>query len=128
MQATARICDFAAAALDAGHAASEVPALALVEAQRLADQDVEINRDIGRHGAALIPPNSSVIHHCNTGALATVDIGTALGVIYGAAAPGLVVHLAMTHHPSLRAQSATMRVKTSTCGWMRRARGCRARG
>lgn len=86
LQATARICDFAAAALEAGHAAREVPALTLVEAQRLADQDVEVNRDIGRHGAPLIPPNSSVIHHCNTGALATVDVGTALGVIYGAAA------------------------------------------
>ena len=38
---------------------------------------------MAQNGAALIPNNANVIHHCNTGALATVDIGTALGVIYG---------------------------------------------
>ena len=38
---------------------------------------------MAQNGAALIPNNAHVIHHCNTGALATVDIGTALGVIYG---------------------------------------------
>lgn len=51
------------------------------EAQRLADEDVEVNRRIGRHGAALIKDGDTVIHHCNTGALATVDYGTALGII-----------------------------------------------
>lgn len=50
-------------------------------AERLADADVEINRRMGAHGAALIPDGATVIHHCNTGALATVDYGTALGVI-----------------------------------------------
>jgi methylthioribose-1-phosphate isomerase len=55
---------------------------ALVEAaQRLADADVETNRRMGAHGAALLPDGATVIHHCNTGALATVDYGTALGVI-----------------------------------------------
>lgn len=38
---------------------------------------------MAQYGADLIPSNANVIHHCNTGALATVDIGTALGVIYG---------------------------------------------
>lgn len=52
-------------------------------AQKIADEDVQINKQMAIHGAALIPPDSNVIHHCNTGALATVDIGTALGVIYG---------------------------------------------
>lgn len=52
-------------------------------AQKIADEDVQINKQMAIHGAALVPPNSNVIHHCNTGALATVDIGTALGVIYG---------------------------------------------
>ena len=55
---------------------------ALVEAaQRLADEDVRVNRRIGQHGANLIPDGATVIHHCNTGALATVDYGTALGII-----------------------------------------------
>ncbi|MBX3066886.1 MAG: S-methyl-5-thioribose-1-phosphate isomerase [Anaerolineae bacterium] len=51
------------------------------EAQTIADQDVVINQLMGKHGAALIRDGDVVIHHCNTGALATVDYGTALGVI-----------------------------------------------
>ena len=54
---------------------------ALDEAQRIADEDVEINKRMAEHGAALMGKNETVIHHCNTGALATVDWGTALGVI-----------------------------------------------
>ena len=46
-------------------------------------QDIEVNRRLGQHGAAVIPEGANILHHCNTGALATVDIGTALGVIYG---------------------------------------------
>ena len=53
----------------------------LTEAQKIADEDVEINKRIGRYGAELIDDGDTVIHHCNTGALATVDWGTALGVI-----------------------------------------------
>lgn len=37
-------------------------------------------------GASLVHEGANILHHCNTGALATVDIGTALGVIYGAQA------------------------------------------
>lgn len=54
---------------------------------RLGSQDVDINRRLGEHGARLVPAGSNVLHHCNTGALATVDIGTALGVIYSALLP-----------------------------------------
>ena len=53
----------------------------LTEAQKLADEDVEINKRMAEHGAALINHGDTIIHHCNTGALATVDWGTALGVI-----------------------------------------------
>jgi methylthioribose-1-phosphate isomerase len=53
----------------------------LAEAQRIADEDVAINQRMARHGAALMETGETVIHHCNTGALATVDWGTALGVI-----------------------------------------------
>jgi methylthioribose-1-phosphate isomerase len=63
------------------------------EANRLADQDVETNRRIGQHGAALIQDGDTVIHHCNTGALATVDYGTALGVIRTAHEQGKQVHV-----------------------------------
>jgi len=63
------------------------------EAQRIADQDVEINRRMGDHGAALIQDGDTLIHHCNTGALATVDYGTALGVVRTAHEQGKAIHV-----------------------------------
>jgi methylthioribose-1-phosphate isomerase len=48
---------------------------------------------IGHHGAALLPPRASILTHCNAGALATGGIGTALGVVYAAAALGKDVHV-----------------------------------
>lgn len=64
--------------------AGEVRDALLAEAQALADEDVEINRRMAYHGAALISEGNTILHHCNTGALATVDWGTALGVIFAA--------------------------------------------
>jgi methylthioribose-1-phosphate isomerase len=65
----------------------------LAEAEALADQDVETNRRMGFHGADLIPDGANLLHHCNTGALATVDFGTALGVVFAAAEQGKQVHV-----------------------------------
>ncbi len=65
----------------------------LEEAQRIADEDVEINKAMGRYGSELIQDSDTVIHHCNTGALATVDYGTALGVIRAAHEQGKHVHV-----------------------------------
>jgi methylthioribose-1-phosphate isomerase len=65
----------------------------LREAQCVADEDVEINKRIGMHGATLIDDGDTVIHHCNTGALATVDWGTALGVIRMAHELGKRIHV-----------------------------------
>jgi methylthioribose-1-phosphate isomerase len=67
--------------------------LVLDEARRLADEDVEINRRMAAHGEALIDDGDTIIHHCNTGALATVDWGTALGVIRMAHERGKRVHV-----------------------------------
>ncbi len=53
----------------------------LQAAQRIADQDVVINQRMAGYGAALIDDGDTVIHHCNTGSLAAVEWGTALGVI-----------------------------------------------
>lgn len=47
-------------------------------------EDVEINRALGRNGAALLPDRARVWHHCNTGALACGGWGTALGIIRSA--------------------------------------------
>ena len=65
----------------------------LEEAQRLADQDVDINRRMAYNGAELISDGDTILHHCNTGALATVDWGTALGVIFAAHAQGKKIHV-----------------------------------
>ena len=66
---------------------------ALEEAQRIADEDVEINKRMAEYGATLIDDGDTVIHHCNTGALATVDWGTALGVIHTAWEQGKKIHV-----------------------------------
>lgn len=55
--------------------------LVVNEAELIADEDVEINRKIGEYGSKLIRDGDTVLTHCNAGALATVDYGTALGVI-----------------------------------------------
>jgi methylthioribose-1-phosphate isomerase len=65
----------------------------VTEAQRISDEDVEINRRMATNGAALIEDGDTIIHHCNTGALATVDWGTALGVIRMAYELGKRVHV-----------------------------------
>ncbi|MCE2462302.1 MAG: S-methyl-5-thioribose-1-phosphate isomerase [Dehalococcoidia bacterium] len=53
----------------------------LAEAQRIQEEDVEINRRMGKYGVELMPDGGAVLTHCNTGALATAGYGTALGVI-----------------------------------------------
>jgi methylthioribose-1-phosphate isomerase len=70
-----------------------IPDVLLTEAQALADEDVEINRRLGGNGAALIRDGDAILHHCNTGALATVDYGTALGVIRTAHEQGKRIHV-----------------------------------
>ncbi|NOG49265.1 MAG: S-methyl-5-thioribose-1-phosphate isomerase [Chloroflexi bacterium] len=67
---------------------------ALIDAARsMADADVEICKAMGRHGRELISDGMTVLHHCNTGALAAVDYGTALGVIRAAHEAGTRFHV-----------------------------------
>lgn len=66
---------------------------ALAEAQHIADEDVQVNKRMAAHGAVLIDDGDTVIHHCNTGSLAAVDWGTALGVIRMAHEQGKRVHV-----------------------------------
>src|SRR5512135_3174815 len=79
---------------------SERAAAAWQEAARIADEDVEINANIGRHGGELIRAmygkKNSTVHiltHCNAGWLATVDWGTALAPIYKAFDAGIPLHV-----------------------------------
>lgn len=62
-------------------------------AERLADEDVAACRRIGAFGAELVPDGANILTHCNAGALATVDYGTALGVIRAAAEAGKRPHV-----------------------------------
>ena len=55
------------------------------EAAKIHEEDAEINKSIGRYGAALLPDECAAITHCNAGALATAGYGTALGVFRAAA-------------------------------------------
>jgi methylthioribose-1-phosphate isomerase len=66
----------------------EMRAALIAEAQQIADEDVEINKRMAEYGAALIKDGDTILTHCNTGALAVVDYGTALGVIRRAHAQG----------------------------------------
>ena len=65
----------------------------LAEAEALADEDIAINRRMGFNGAAVVPDGANLLHHCNTGSLATVDFGTALGVIYACQEQGKQIHV-----------------------------------
>ena len=53
----------------------------LQEASNIYEEDIKTNRAMAKHGNEIVPQGSTILTHCNTGALATVDYGTALGVV-----------------------------------------------
>ena len=67
---------------------ARVKALLVEEGQRVLTEDIAINEAMGRHGATLLADSSTVLTHCNAGALATGGYGTALGVIRAAVEAG----------------------------------------
>jgi methylthioribose-1-phosphate isomerase len=90
---TTRILDRARALVFNSAGADEIRSAVLAEAQQLANEDVEINRRMGACGAEIVPQKANILHHCNTGSLATVDFGTALGVVRAAVGQGKDVHV-----------------------------------
>ena len=66
------------------------------EARRIHEEDIAANKRIGAYGAALLREPSTVLTHCNAGALATGGYGTALGVIRSAAADSRLRHVIAT--------------------------------
>jgi methylthioribose-1-phosphate isomerase len=58
------------------------------EALAIHDEDIAVNRSLGRHGAALLEDGATVMTYCNAGALATAGYGTALGVVRAAVEEG----------------------------------------
>jgi len=70
--------------------------LVVDEAQKIADEDAEANRVMGENGAALINDGDVILTHCNAGELATVEYGTALGVIRAAWKQGKKIKIIAT--------------------------------
>ena len=64
-----------------GNSIDDIKELVISEAKKMADEDIEINKTMGKNGSVLFENNDTIMTHCNAGALATVAYGTALGVI-----------------------------------------------
>ena len=60
---------------------SEIRDDVIIKAKQMAEEDININKKMGKNGAELFQDNDTIMTHCNAGALATVAYGTALGVI-----------------------------------------------
>ena len=77
----------------AGRTPAERIAALEKEAVLMREEDIEMNRRMGRHGETLIPQSARILTHCNAGALATAGYGTALGVIRAAVEKGKKVRV-----------------------------------
>ena len=64
-----------------GKTVSEIKDIVIAKAKQMAEEDIDINKKMGKNGAGLFQDNDTIMTHCNAGALATVAYGTALGVI-----------------------------------------------
>jgi methylthioribose-1-phosphate isomerase len=62
----------------------ETREIAILEAQKIADEDAQNNRLIGKNGSVLIKDGDTILTHCNAGELCAVEYGTALGVVRAA--------------------------------------------
>lgn len=78
---------------DAEISTADLPGCILAEALEMAEEDVRTNLALAQHGANLIEDGDTILHHCNTGALAVVDWGTALGAIRYAHEQGKHIHV-----------------------------------
>jgi methylthioribose-1-phosphate isomerase len=71
-----------------GRSAEVVREMLRQEAIAIYHEDIASNRALGKYGAALLKPRTTVLTHCNAGALATAGYGTALGVVRAAREAG----------------------------------------
>ena len=77
-----------AEAAHGGCSVDEITDRLVADAHRIHDEDVQSCRDMGAHGATLVPDTARILTHCNAGALATAGYGTALGVVRAAVEQG----------------------------------------
>ncbi|MDI6859983.1 MAG: S-methyl-5-thioribose-1-phosphate isomerase [Methanocellales archaeon] len=71
-----------------GRSVARIRELALGEAKKMADEDVQKCKQIGEHGASLLEDGDVVLTHCNAGRMGCVDWGTALGIVRSAIEEG----------------------------------------
>ena len=64
-----------------GNTVEEIKEIIISKAKQMADEDIEINKAMGKNGSVLFDNDDTIMTHCNAGGLATVAYGTALGVI-----------------------------------------------
>ncbi|MFO0914965.1 MAG: S-methyl-5-thioribose-1-phosphate isomerase [Pirellulales bacterium] len=83
----------AAQGVPASTKSAELLVRLLAEARAIHDEDRQMCRAIGRHGAELIADGANVLTHCNAGGLATAEYGTALSVIFTAQDQGKQLHV-----------------------------------
>ncbi|HEX5411766.1 MAG TPA: S-methyl-5-thioribose-1-phosphate isomerase [Terriglobia bacterium] len=84
----AKFEDALAGAASESHKIDRAKTVMEEEAQRVLAEDIAVNEAMGRHGATLLKDSSTILTHCNAGALATGGYGTALGVIRAAVEEG----------------------------------------
>jgi methylthioribose-1-phosphate isomerase len=91
-----------------GGGSSQIASQVVAEAQKIAQEDVEVNHKIGEQGASLIDDGDQILTHCNTGTLATVSYGTALAPIRTAIGQGKRVRVIATEtRPRLQGAKLT---------------------
>jgi len=88
-----RITEAAARQREQAGSAAQLYDLLVLEAVRIHDEDKAICRAIGEHGLALIHDGAGVLTHCNAGALATSELGTATAPLYLAHERGMAVRI-----------------------------------
>ncbi len=76
-----------------GRPEREIADAMAAEAVALSEEGIAACRAIGRHGAALLSGGTTVLTHCNAGALATSGYGTALGIVRGAVEAGKAIRV-----------------------------------
>ena len=80
-----------AALLNKDKPLSKIKKILFEEAQKIISEDKISCRKIGDYGSRLIKQGDALLTICNAGILATIDYGTALGIIYSACAQGKVI-------------------------------------
>ena len=67
--------------------------LVIEEAKLMAQEDINVNKNIGKHGSTLLKDGDTVLTHCNAGSLATVQYGTALAPVRAAIEDGKQINV-----------------------------------